>query len=492
MPSLNNYHRFSNHLLYSLLPLLFRIQYFREGIKRSGAFVQKDGKKLIHPSIVLTGDARLEYMSIIYIIRIVLLYLVGLLVTCYLFLAIYFWSSEYGRSVLDERNVNQYWFIGFLTISSITDAGIINLSDSLVAFQRSPAILMILSFYILAGLTAFPIALRIIVIVLRKIFPTNELYHYMLTHPRQVYTLLFPKHQTRWLFLTLLLLNSVQLLTFELIAFNKPMLEGLSQIEKIVNGIFQTLSTRTAGFNSVDLSLSSEALRIMWIVVMYIAAYPITLSIRTSRVRRPKKRLTRVTPPLAVGNAVQSTVSGKLIAQHDLGELSDHVRVVSSRNNRPGNTNGSVIRRSGITRTQSLTDPISRRKEKLDPDEDPNDKPVYHTSKKLGRSTNFTNQVKNIVLRDISWLIIAWFIISLIENDRVSFPGDVYFTESKVLFEIISAFGNVGLSLGYPNVPTSFVGVWRNGSKLVLIVVMLLGRHRGLPNSIDRAVTGEL
>lgn len=425
------------------------------------------------------------------IIRIVLLYLVGLLVTCYLFLAIYFWSSEYGRSVLVERNVNQYWFIGFLTVSAITDAGIIMLSDSLMAFQQSPAILMILSFYILAGLTAFPIALRIILIVLRKISPTSEIYNYMLTHPRQVYTLLFPKHQTRWLFLTLLLLNSVQLVTFELIAFNKPMLQGLSQIEKIVNGIFQTLATRTAGFNSVDLSLSTEALRIMWIVVMYIAAYPVTLSIRTSRVRKPKKQLTRVSPPNALGDAVQLTVSGKLTAEHDLGDLSDHVRIFSSRNNRAGNTNGSIIRRSGLQRTQSLTDPIKRRKEKLDPDEDPNDKEVYITSNSLGRSTNFTNQVKSIVLRDISWLIIAWFVISLIENDRVSFPGDIHFTESKVLFEIISAFGNVGLSLGYPNSPTSFVGVWRNGSKMVLIIVMLLGRHRGLPNSIDRAVTGK-
>ncbi len=426
-------------------------------------------------------------MSIIYVIRIVLLYLLGLVVTCYLFLAIYFWSSEFGRSVLAARNVNTYWFIGFVTISAIGNAGLIMLSDNLMGFETSPAILLILSFYILAGLTAFPIAFRIIVIILRRICPTNQIYHYMLTHPRQVYTLLFPKYQTRWLFITLVLLNSVQLIIFELIAFNKPMLAGLNQIEKIVNGIFQTFSTRAAGFNSVDLSLSSEALRVMWIVAMYIAAYPVTLSIRTSRVRRPKTQLTRVTPIRPLGSTVQSPADGKLSSPPGLGDSADHVQLQFSRNNRTRDTNRSVLRRSGMNRTQSLTDPISRRKEKLDPDEDPNDKPVYIT-KSLGRTNNFTNQVKNIVLRDVSWLIIALFLICLIENDR--FINDIYFTQSKVLFEIISGFGNVGLSLGYPNSSASFVGVWHDGSKLVLIIVMLLGRHRGLPNSIDRAITG--
>jgi len=238
--------------------------------------------------------------------------------------------------------------------------------------------------------------------------------------------------------------------------------------------------------------LSSEAMRILWIVVMYIAAYPVTLSIRTSRIRRPKKMtpVKQVTPSGAVGNAVQWVTGEKLSGQFDLGDLSGNVKLVNSRNAQPtaDAKNSSPMHRRSLNRTQSLTMPI-RHKGKLEPDEDPNDKAVY-TTKKPRRTTNFTNQVKNIVLRDVSWLIIAWFTISVIEDDRVSFPGDVNFTESKVLFEIISAFGNVGLSLGYPNTVTSFVGVWRTGSKLVLIVVMLVGRHRGLPDSIDRAITG--
>jgi Cation transport protein len=34
----------------------------------------------------------------------------------------------------------------------------------------------------------------------------------------------------------------------------------------------------------------------------------------------------------------------------------------------------------------------------------------------------------------------------------------------------------------------SFCGAWHTGSKLILIAVMLRGRHRGLPVAIDKAV----
>jgi hypothetical protein len=65
---------------------------------------------------------------------------------------------------------------------------------------------------------------------------------------------------------------------------------------------------------------------------------------------------------------------------------------------------------------------------------------------------------------------------------------DPSFTVFRVLFEIISAYGTVGLSLGYPTVLTSFSTVWTTQSKLVLCAIMMLGRHRGLPDSVDRAV----
>ena len=46
----------------------------------------------------------------------------------------------------------------------------------------------------------------------------------------------------------------------------------------------------------------------------------------------------------------------------------------------------------------------------------------------------------------------------------------------------------MGLSLGYPTVTTSLSGEFTVFSKLVICVMMLRGRHRGLPYKLDRAI----
>ena len=73
------------------------------------------------------------------------------------------------------------------------------------------------------------------------------------------------------------------------------------------------------------------------------------------------------------------------------------------------------------------------------------------------------------------------------ERDALSIPSpgfDLY----AVFFETVSAFGIIGVSTGVPYDTYSFCGAWHSLSKLILIVVMLRGRHRGLPMAIDRAV----
>ena len=52
----------------------------------------------------------------------------------------------------------------------------------------------------------------------------------------------------------------------------------------------------------------------------------------------------------------------------------------------------------------------------------------------------------------------------------------------------MSCSGNVGLSLGYPDVATSLSGLFGTFSKLVICAMMIRGRHRGLPYALDRAV----
>lgn len=48
--------------------------------------------------------------------------------------------------------------------------------------------------------------------------------------------------------------------------------------------------------------------------------------------------------------------------------------------------------------------------------------------------------------------------------------------------------GNVGLSLGYPTADTPLCGQFTTFGKVIICLLMIRGRHRGMPSQIDRAV----
>ena len=84
-------------------------------------------------------------------------------------------------------------------------------------------------------------------------------------------------------------------------------------------------------------------------------------------------------------------------------------------------------------------------------------------------------------------MCIAFFLICIVERTPLTIPSPG-FSLYNVLFEIVSAFGTVGLTTGVPYDFYAFSGAWSTLSKLILMAVMLRGRHRGLPMAIDRAV----
>lgn len=89
---------------------------------------------------------------------------------------------------------------------------------------------------------------------------------------------------------------------------------------------------------------------------------------------------------------------------------------------------------------------------------------------------------------DLWFVFLGLFLIAIVEGDRLENTNDYAFTLFSVLFEIVSAYGTVGLSLGYPGFNTSFSGQFRTLSKLIIIATQIRGRHRGLPYALDRAI----
>jgi hypothetical protein len=91
---------------------------------------------------------------------------------------------------------------------------------------------------------------------------------------------------------------------------------------------------------------------------------------------------------------------------------------------------------------------------------------------------------------DLWYIFLGLFIISISEGTRLqsNTPEDLAFTMFAVLFEIVSAYGTVGLSLGYTGINASFSAEFGVIAKLVIIAMQIRGRHRGLPYELDRAI----
>lgn len=86
---------------------------------------------------------------------------------------------------------------------------------------------------------------------------------------------------------------------------------------------------------------------------------------------------------------------------------------------------------------------------------------------------------------DLWYIFIGFFILSISEGTRIQ-NND--FSMFSVLFEIVSAYGTVGLSLGYTGINASLSSQFTVLGKLVIIAMQIRGRHRGLPYGLDRAV----
>lgn len=89
---------------------------------------------------------------------------------------------------------------------------------------------------------------------------------------------------------------------------------------------------------------------------------------------------------------------------------------------------------------------------------------------------------------DLWYIFLGLFVIAIAEGNRLQNTNEYAFTLFSVLFEIVSAYGTVGLSLGYPTNSLSFSGEFTVVSKLVIIAMQIRGRHRGLPYELDRAI----
>ncbi|QMW24944.1 hypothetical protein G4B84_000189 [Aspergillus flavus NRRL3357] len=104
-------------------------------------------------------------------------------------------------------------------------------------------------------------------------------------------------------------------------------------------------------------------------------------------------------------------------------------------------------------------------------------------------TTNYVlSHVRNQLSFDLWYIFLGIFCICVAESNRIMNPSEPGLTVFAIFFEAISAYANVGLSLGYPGVSTSLSGQLSTFSKVVVCLLMIRGKNRGLPYQLDRAI----
>lgn len=146
------------------------------------------------------------------------------------------------------------WLGVFHGVSSFNNAGFALFSDSMIGFAGDPVISLALCASIILGGLGFPVIFE-----LRKRF-RRPLAWSMNTRLVLVFTV------------ALLVLGTVFITALEW--GNPATLGGMSWPERILAGFFQSVQTRTAGFNSVDIGAMNGATLLGMDVLMFIGGGP--------------------------------------------------------------------------------------------------------------------------------------------------------------------------------------------------------------------------
>lgn len=375
-----------------------------------------------------------EYRAVTYLAVIVPLYFVLWQILGCIGLGAYVASK---RASATEVNAENPWWVGaFNAVSAFNNSGMSLLDANMVAFQTSEYMLITMGLLILAGNTCYPVFLRLIIWTLFSLLPDNESFleykttlRFLLEHPRRCYTNLFPSRHTWWLLAALVVLNGTDWAAFEVLNIGNPTVTSLKPGSRALDGLFQALAVRSGGFYVVSIAGLRIGLLILYVIMMYISAYPVLITIRNSNVYE----------------------------ERSLGIYADDAQAKQEK-----------VSNQGV---------LGRLKRTLTEQRGPTESRGYFVRQ----------QLRGQLAHDLWWIVLAILFITITETSQ--FERDpVNYSVFNVIFEVVSAYGCVGISVGLPNLAYSFCGGWHTLSKLILCAVMLRGRHRGLPVAIDRAV----
>ncbi|KAK4442869.1 cation transport protein-domain-containing protein [Podospora aff. communis PSN243] len=362
------------------------------------------------------------------------------------------WIAKNSPEASTSNGVNPWWAGTFYAISAFNNNGMSLIDLNMIPFQQAYYVLITMGLLILAGNTAYPLFLRLIIWTMWKSLElftkehafcdTKSTLEFILKYPRRVYTNLFPSRPTWWLFFMVILLNGTDWVLFEVLNIGNPSIEKIPLGPRILDGLFQAIAVRSGGFYVIPISAAYPGLQVLYTIMMYISVYPVVITMRHSNVYE----------------------------ERSLGIYADDPR---RQNTEPPEAHSLLDNASTALKKTFSFQGVGV--------------PVTPKDQTQGRINFISQQIRSQLAHDLSWLALAVLIITISETKHF-LQDPVTFNVFNVMFEVVSAYGTVGISVGLPDQNYSFSGAWNTGSKLVLCLVMLRGRHRGLPVALDRAI----
>ncbi len=296
------------------------------------------------------------------------------------------------------NGINPWWWGVFHAISGYNNAGFSLMGNNLMSYVNDYTINLTIAALIILGGIGYPVFIAFYAMWRRKVLRRNDKLQKRLDND---FSGVASEVQIKVALIGTVLLLALGTLIPLIIEFNNPIMQDASLGQKILIAFFQSTSTRTAGFNTIDIGALHAATLFLYMILMFIGANP-------------------------AGTAGGIKIPTVAVLY---GYIKDWFK-------EPG-------------------------------------KPVELMGERISKFA--VSHAVRLFFFATSFITIVAFIIMIDEKDFLITP-DPTFNFLKILFELFSAYGTVGLTMGYPGGAAGFSALLSPFSKTMLILAMLVGR----------------
>lgn len=203
--------------------------------------------------------------------------------------------------------------------------------------------------------------------------------------------------------LSLVCLNGADWIFFEILNIGNPAIETIPPRYRVLDGLFQAFAVRSGGFYVVNISQLRSGLLVLYVLMMYVSALPVTMTIRNTNVYE----------------------------ERSLGVFTEDQQ---EEKNPPEDLPHSPTLMSNLKRQYtSRSDTQSRARAAQ----------MAHWN----RGDFLRQQLRGQLGHDLWWIALAVFLITIMETGQFERDPAVFAT-FNIVFEVVSAYGTVGISTG--------------------------------------------